>query len=222
MSINDNPFETIKSLGFEMPKTLLQVGASVGQELDLFRSYNIEHAVCIEAIPAVYALLAQHVAKHQGYYAINALCTAKAQEEVELHISSNFGQSSSIFAPEKHLEQYPYVSFPESIKLKSYTVDNIALYAKLNMIKQDGFIFDMLFMDVQGAELEVLKGGTQLLHEFKYIYTEIGVGDGYKGAVSFLNLQNFLKYWNFELQAVDVNKNGWGNAMFINTNLVDR
>lgn len=222
MIMNDNPFSIIEKLGFEMPKTLLQVGASIGQELGMFKQYGIEKAVCIEAIPAVYKLLHDNMKKYEDYYAINALCTAKAQDEVELYISSNFGQSSSIFAPDKHLEQYPWVSFPNVVKLNSYPLDTVSLYAKSNLIKKDGFTFDMLFMDTQGAELEVLKGGTQLLHEFSYIYTEIGTGDGYKNSVSFLDLQNFLKFWGYELQAVDMDKMGWGNALFINTNNVKR
>jgi hypothetical protein len=47
-------------------------------------------------------------------------------------------------------------------------------------------------MDVQGAEHMVFEGATEILNKIKYIYTEIGHHELYKGQVNFDSLLEYL------------------------------
>jgi len=50
-----NLFELLKSVQLEGPKGILQVGASYGQELEMFISNGVKVGVLIELLPAPFA-----------------------------------------------------------------------------------------------------------------------------------------------------------------------
>lgn len=57
----------------------------------------------------------------------------------------------------------------------------------------------ILKMDVQGFELEVLKGATDTLKRTKIIVLEINNHDGYKNAPTYFEIDDFLRQANFQL-----------------------
>ena len=52
---------------------------------------------------------------------------------------------------------------------------------------------DLIAMDVQGAELDVLKGFEHQLNEVKFIILETNISENYIGASKFLEVHSFLK-----------------------------
>jgi FkbM family methyltransferase len=52
---------------------------------------------------------------------------------------------------------------------------------------------DLIAMDVQGAELDVLKGFEHQLGDVKFIILETNISENYIGATNFLEVHNFLK-----------------------------
>lgn len=58
---------------------------------------------------------------------------------------------------------------------------------------------DILKMDVQGFELEVLKGAEKTLTRTKVIVLEVNNHDGYRGAPTYFEIDNYLRQRNFEL-----------------------
>jgi FkbM family methyltransferase len=57
----------------------------------------------------------------------------------------------------------------------------------------------ILKMDVQGFELEVLKGATETLKRTEIVILEINNHDGYKNAPTYFELDEFLRQANFQL-----------------------
>jgi FkbM family methyltransferase len=57
---------------------------------------------------------------------------------------------------------------------------------------------DLLAMDVQGAELEVLKGFEDQLKKIKIIILETSISDNYIGGASFIDVHKYLRK-NFKL-----------------------
>ena len=57
---------------------------------------------------------------------------------------------------------------------------------------------DLIAMDVQGAELEVLKGFENLLKKVKFIISESSISENYIGGSTFLEMHKYLKN-NFKL-----------------------
>ena len=82
------------------------------------------------------------------------------------------------------------------------TVDAIRLddWASQNNIDS----IDLLAMDLQGAELEALKGAGDLLHKVKYIITEGCRQPFYKGAPHIDEITKYLKEYGFKLVADNI------------------
>ncbi len=209
-----NVFEILADLGLPTPTGAFQVGASSGQEVDLFRANGISAAVFIEPLAAPFQHLVARIGTTSDYIAVNALCDEADREDVEFHVASNLGESSSLLKPARHLDDYPVVHFPEVVKLNCLTADRIlnAIGTRNPSIPQR---LNMLFMDVQGAELRVLKGASRLLANIDYIFTEVGLGGGYEGDVELIDLMHYLKAWGFSLYEMEIGLTGWGNAFFI-------
>lgn len=82
----------------------------------------------------------------------------------------------------------------------------------------------ILKMDVQGFELEVLKGASETLKNTKVIVLEINNHDGYKGSPTYFEIDDFLRNKNFELydllasNRVQNKLQDW-DAIYVNKNL---
>lgn len=75
-------------------------------------------------------------------------------------------KSSSLFKPDKHKEIYPWIKFDQSIEVITETLDNFCASHKI-------FNIDFIHIDVQGAELMVLKAGESTLLKVKSIWLEV-------------------------------------------------
>lgn len=58
---------------------------------------------------------------------------------------------------------------------------------------------DLLWMDVQGAELDVFKGAEQTLKDVKVIMTEVGTDSYYQGQSLFPEIDEYLKSQGFSM-----------------------
>ena len=86
--------------------------------------------------------------------------------------------SSSIKKPKEHLQETPWCKFKEPIKVKTVRIET---YCSEKDIKN----IDFVWMDVQGAEREVLSGFGQIIEKTKYIFTEYSDKELYEnGAMS--------------------------------------
>ena len=67
---------------------------------------------------------------------------------------------------------------------------------------------DLLCMDVQGAELRVLKGLGEVLERVRYIITEIEITPLYYGQAIYAEVHGYLKASGFR-QAAEVYRDAW-------------
>lgn len=207
-------FEILDSLRLPHPRGVLQVGANTGQEVPYFVKHGVRYAAMIEPLEEPLAELAERCRDLPGYLPVRALCSSRDGQMVDFHISSNFGESSSILKPANHLTDYPWVQFPTIARMESFTLDRV--FGAITSHHPDiAAAIGLLFMDVQGAELEVLKGANSVLHQVSYIYTEVGIGGGYEGAVELIDLMNYLRVYGFKAYELSLNAEGWGNAFFV-------
>lgn len=206
--------EIIHSLGLSIPTGVLQVGANSGQEISYFAENGISLGAFIEPLDEPFQVLKARCASQEGYLPVQALCSSSDGMDVTFHVSSNNGESSSLLRPARHLTDYTWVHFPKTLVIRSFTLDTI-----FRAIKQSrpeiGNAIDMLFMDVQGAELEVIKGANTVLNQVKYIYTEVGLGGGYENDVILVDLISYLKHYGFDIYNLDIGRTGFGNALFV-------
>lgn len=119
----------------------------------------------------------------------------------------NKGQSNSILAPAKHLEYYPDIVFKGTELIEIKTLDSFNI---LNC--------NLLAMDVQGFELEVLKGAHETLKHIDYVYSEVNKEELYSGCAMVGELDNYLQ--DFKRVETKWTGNGWGDSLYIKTNLL--
>jgi len=106
--------------------------------------------------------------------------------------TENYYGSSSINEPKEVLTYWPEMTFEkkqiESIKLDTYVNQN-------NL--QDRII-DFIWADIQGAEVNLIKGGKNTFKNVRYFYTEYSNGNLYKGDKGLNGILKLLP--NFEIE----------------------
>jgi len=204
------PFDKLIKKYNIKPKGVLHVGASTGQECETYYRNGVERTIWIEAIPEVYLQLVKNVSKYQNIQTINA-CIDETVKEVEFNISSNGGESSSMYEFGEHSKLHPDVTFTDKIKLTTKRIDSLNL---------DLIGFDFLNIDLQGAELSALKSLGTLISQINYVYCEVNKTEVYKGIPLFDEVNEWLTDKGFEFkEAVWVKnhkgQNAWGDGFWI-------
>lgn len=93
--------------------------------------------------------------------------------------------SGSIRKPKDHLIIEPGVTFERTIQVRTTSLDS---WARENAIGD----VDLIWMDVQGAERDVLGGGRRTLERARFLYTEYSERELYEGQYTFKQLVNAL------------------------------
>ena len=93
-------------------------------------------------------------------------------------------QSGSIRKPKRHLTAHPRITFDQSTTVETTTLDAWCDQQGIETI-------DFVWMDVQGAELDVVRGGEEALSKTRFIYTEYSNKELYEGQ---LTLKALLKH----------------------------
>jgi len=105
----------------------------------------------------------------------------------------NFAMTSSLFEPNTQLLT-KFQSLEEVTRVaKSYPVETTRLD---DVPEVKGA--DFLKLDIQGAELLVLRGGEKMLEEVLVIQTEVEFVELYKGQALFADVDSFLRDRNFQ------------------------
>ena len=206
-------FELLKDL--QKPfSSLVLVGANRGKEISAFESYGIDWAIMIEPQAEPFGKLKRGAARIPRFIPVKALCSSVEGVEYDFYVADNKGQSSSLLKPTRHRVAYPGIGFPSQVKLTSTTVDAVVAQVVHRRPGLSFGVFDTLLIDVQGAELKVLLGSTRLLQHVSYVFTEVNY-DLYEGGATLDDLQNFLRPFGFELTALNPNRYGWADGLFI-------
>jgi hypothetical protein len=85
--------------------------------------------------------------------------------------------SGSIRRPKNHIREHPWVKFDHVITVKTGRLDD---WCAENDVKR----VDFIWMDVQGAEGDVIAGGAEILKSTRYLYTEYSNTETYEGQLS--------------------------------------
>lgn len=177
-------------------ETLVHVGAHLAQERHLYEECGYRQVLWIEGSPEVYGRLSTVLESHQGtaqHEACCALLTEKDGDQLALQSFSNDGKSNSIFAPTSELRtRWPAVDVTGVVEsVTSRTLDTLLSGTKYaNQC-------DVLIVDVQGAELLVLKGAESTLARASAVIVEVSTRPYYQGGVLFPEVKTFLESRGF-------------------------
>ena len=168
----------------------IHIGANDGQEAQGYFQKNIP-VLWIEADPNVFLRLQKTIEAFDNQKALCALVTDKDDVEYDfLRDQNNCGQSSSIFDFHLHKKMFPKVIMGESLKLTGKTLPTILKENRID-IKD----YKHINMDVEGAELLVLKGLGRDLYNFETITLEASDFEARKGQPFLKDIEEFM-HWN--------------------------
>jgi FkbM family methyltransferase len=131
------------------------------------------------------------VADEAGELEFHPIDTART---VTLHADGNPG-ASSLFVANKRYPNETYVQ--TSLRVRATTLDD---YTREHASP------DLLWLDLQGAEVMALRGGKNALSRTKIVHTEVGFRPMYTGQALFWDIDSELRRQGFKLAHIDVGR----------------
>ena len=171
---------------------VIQVGASIGEEIPEWEKFRIKNQVFIEPIAELFSVLETKAS--QQLHKPNVKCFNAALSdfdgESDFHISTGSYCSSSLLNFSKEAIRY-------GLTLQTAEVRKVKV-CKLDTLVELGEIvlpnYNLLFIDVQGNEFKLIKGAEKSLQAFDFIFCE----------VNFFPLYQEVTLWNdFKIYMID-------------------
>ena len=185
-------------------KGVVHIGAHTCEELPFYYKLGLtnQDILWIEANPK---LVEQVKHQNKDFHIVNAMLAEVDDEERSFMITNN-GQSSSFLEFGTHKNLYREVVEVDRIKLKTKTLDSFNLEDKYNFLN----------IDVQGAELHVLKGALETLKHVDFIYVEVNIHEVYIGCGKVHEVDSLLSEYKFKRVESDLSESsGWGDVLYV-------
>lgn len=186
------------------PRGVIHVGMHKAEEYPIYKQSGVKNIIFVEANEK---LAHRYAPDDEFCYTVHA-AVSDVEEEIEFNVTNN-GESSSILELGDHAMIYPHIQYVDKIKMKTTTLSKV-----LERVGVYYFAFNILNLDIQGAELKAMKG----LQDWKYIeavFTEVNYREMYKGCALVGEVDEYLLSLGFrKVEEVDTGA-GWGDALYI-------
>jgi FkbM family methyltransferase len=152
-------------------------------------------------------LIESAIGNHDGtvkFYPINKEKTKTDWEDGNQGASSLFKASGNYKIEEYHQDEIEVPITKADTFIKSHNINAV----------------DILWMDIQGAELMALEGFGKELEKVKLIQTEVEFMEIYSGQPLFSDIDTFLKSNGFTFLGFSTKNHHFGDAIFINSSLL--
>ena len=194
---------------------IIEAGASDGVDTqrftDLFPAVNI---YAFEPVKEQYKFLITKFSGRRNIKIYNAALSDISGAQ-KINVGKSIGYlggmgSSSLLTPNLHKDWFPQVKFNDveivnTVKLSEF------------MVEQNILIVDLLWLDVQGKELDILKEAEQqIIEKVKSIHLECSRINLYDNQSQFKNIKKFMNKINF-VSRIDRVGAISGNAYYLNT-----
>jgi FkbM family methyltransferase len=187
------------------PEGVLHVGAHLAEEAVEYSRHNWGKVIWIEA-QADLADQLKNKLDPQHNEVINAAVWGTSGLTFEFNVSSST-QSSSLLNFGTHKQDYPDIVITKSYSVTTSTLDDIL---------DSESDFNFINLDIQGAELEALKGLGVHINKAKWIYSEVNKKEVYENCSDVYEIDRYLEKHGFKRVATRwVKRQGWGDALYI-------
>ena len=181
-------------------------GAHLGQEISSYLDNGIKNIHLFEPQAEIYKSLVENFKEFNLNFYNFGLGPVETTSTLNLE-KQNEGKSASILNPLMHKELYPEIIFDkqEDIEIKVYDL------LEINSV-------NFLNLDIQGFELEALKGCKESLKNIDYVYTEVNRDYLYENSCLINDLDKYLNSYNFIRAETKWGKDGLlpcGDAFYI-------
>ena len=176
--------------------TIFDVGANEGQYAMAIVDEGFQGKIySFEPLAKVFEVLKTNARKYPNWQVINEGIGSK-HEKVSMNVSENLTSSSILKTSKQSIEAEPTTQITHTEVISITTLDKF--FTENNVSGKS----ILLKLDIQGYELEALKGATQLLKKCKLVQAELSFVPVYEGAPLFQDIVDFLKREGFEIFAI--------------------
>ena len=185
-------------------KGIIHVGAHYGEEIQEYVDNGIQNITVFEPLSMNFNILQERLSNINANIEGHQVALGSQEKKAIMYLSDNESQSSSILKPKVHLTHHPHVHFKGTEEVEVMLLDNFNI-GNANFIN----------MDVQGYELEVLKGGLETLKQIDYVYCEVNRDEVYENNAYVQEIDEFLS--DYDMLRVETDWAGeiWGDALYI-------
>jgi len=188
------------------PRGIIHAGAHVGNAIIMYVSCNINNRCWIEADPETFKKLLDRLTIYD--IALNyAVCD---RDEIMQFIRTNNDQSNSLYKLKDHSICYPGIVEIETIQLQAHRIDTLIEHGFINID-----LYDVLLMDIQGAEFHALQGFTKNIKHINHVIAEINYRELYEGCMLVDDFDCYMETLGFtKVEATCYDNFGWGDALY--------
>ena len=192
---------------------IIHIGAHELEELSWYLKRNIRRVIWIEANAKKYDLINTKIKNFENML-LGKFAAGSKNTISNLNIANN-GLSSSILELGTHLDNYPEVKYDSTIEVEVKKVDD---WLDENFINKN--LYNFINIDIQGFELEALKGMPRQLEIADYIFLEVNFEEVYKNCPDLKSIDQLLKKFGFARVAMKKTDAGWGDAFYSKNNIL--
>jgi FkbM family methyltransferase len=206
------PIKTMSLVYNINPKSIIHVGAHHAEEFNQYKVNGWGKVFWFEAIEENIEII-ERVVLNSGDEVINAAVWSKSGNILNFNIASN-SQSTSTLEFGQHSSLYPDIRKVSSRKIMSLALDD---YFESKTIPE------FINLDIQGTELEALKGFSKSLNKVKWVYTEVNKKEIYKNCALVEDIDEFLSQYGFtRFKTRWVLNHGWGDALYVKEEIFEQ
>lgn len=174
-------------------QTVIDVGANEGQYAESLLDNNYKGRIySFEPISKPWEILSKKAARFSQWKPVHSAIGSK-EETLSINVSENIVSSSIYKVAQKSLDAEPATRIVREEKVRVTTIDNF--FAGEHSLQGEV----MLKLDVQGYELEALRGALNSLKKIKVVQVELSFVPIYEGAPLCVDIISFLQNQGFEL-----------------------
>ncbi len=185
---------------------IIHIGAHYGEELESYIDIGISDIMMFEPLKENFEVLKKKVLLYpEANIKKYQVALGNKNSTITMMLASNNLQSSSVLKPKRHLDLYSDIVFDRTEEVEMQKLDDY------NCNK-----FNFINMDVQGYELEVLKGSQETLNHVDYVYCEVNNDEIYEGNAYIGEIDEYLS--NYGMKRFETfwwEDSGWGDALYI-------
>lgn len=183
------------------PLVIFEVGACEGEDtIRLSRHFPNARIYAFEPLPENAAKVRSNLEKHGVEAAeVFELALSDTTGTTTFHVSSghpehlprtedwDYGnKSSSLLPPKQHIALVPWIAFDRAIEVETMRLDEFCVEHAVDTV-------DLAFLDVQGAELMVLRGAGASLRRIRAIWMEVAAVELYQGQPLAGEVERFMR-----------------------------
>lgn len=215
VAITPNVFIKQKELLNDKVQIIFDLGANQGGITKEYKKiFQDARIYCFEPFPEMFKKLSDNVIGYDDVHVYNKAISYKTEKRT-FYINENVDTNSLLESQHTGMRSDAQVKNRSIIEVEAISLDEFCKDNKISKI-------DILKMDIQGGELDALRGAEQLLKDKKIrlIYTEIYFVAQYINQPLFQDIMLFLYQKGYQLQDIynPIYGNGsiaWCDAIFL-------